>query len=144
MSQFFLLWRFAVTAKGKISAMFKPCTIMGSAFCFSTELDSKHFPSDLEHAAEICRWELWHRSWGKRSRFSSGIPCESCCAFSTVYPSHHSVKQSVGFAETHECGLSRKIHLFHSLKPNRNCSWRKAAVRHQFGGLLQRYLGICS
>lgn len=118
---FFLLWRFSVTARGKISAMFKPCTVMGSAFCVLNELESKHFPSEVEHAAEICRWELWHRSWGKRSHFSSGVPCESCCSVSTVHPSHHGVKQSGGFAETRECGQSRKMfHLFHSLKTNRN------------------------
>jgi len=32
-------------------------------------------------------------------------------------------KQSLAFAETHECGLSRKMfNLFHSLKPNRSYS----------------------
>jgi len=68
--------------------MFNPCTVVGSAFCISAELDCEHLPSKVEHAAEISRWELWHRSWGKRSRFSSGILCESCCGFSTAYHSH--------------------------------------------------------
>lgn len=48
-------------------------------------------------------------------------------------------------AETHESSLFREmLCLFHSSKPNRSCSWRKAAATHWLSGLLQSYLEICS
>lgn len=71
MSQLFLLWRFSVTARGKISAMFKTWAVMGSDFCFSVGLDHRLILSETECTTEICRWELWHQCWGRRAPLPS-------------------------------------------------------------------------